>query len=221
MLKIEKPGRLLWAVFLALIASATQASAQDLSAPVCEVVVYDEMTELEDAQLALDLAKSDFAAYERIFEMIKGLWGSKTIPEMDYLKAKYDRDAAKLKLERAGLIIERQTALVEQYQLICKGAVGGNEAKERASAIRKAYLHYRHAHCDSLAKAIEVAATNLEYNREYLKKIVKLRQENYATHTQVILAELDVELEEKNLDDAKRRTGTCRAELVGLENRTE
>jgi hypothetical protein len=35
--------------------------------------------------------------------------------------------------------------------------------------------------------------------------------------SQVILAELDVELEEKSLADAKRRTATCRSELPGLE----
>jgi outer membrane protein TolC len=208
-------GRLAFVMVLA--ASAISAGAQDLSSPVCDVVIYDEQTELEDARNNVDLAKSDFAAYVRIFEMIEQLWKSGTVPQMDYIKAKYDRDAARLKLEKADLILDRQSALVEQYRLICKA---GSEIAnpERARAIRKAYLRYRRADCDSLIKAIDVAATNLEYNREYLKRILKLRQENNATHTQIILAELDVELEEKNLADAKRRTAICRSELVGLES---
>jgi outer membrane protein TolC len=209
-------GRLAFVMVLA--ASAISAGAQDLSSPVCDVVIYDEQTELEDARNAVDLAKSDFSAYVKIFEMIRKLWESGTVPQMDYLKAKYDRDAAKLKLERADLILDRQSALVEQYRLICNQA--GSGTQDRLPAIRKTYLRYRRANCDSLDKAIEVAGTNLEFNREYLKIIAKLRQENNATHTQVILAELDVELEEKNLADSKRRAAICRSELAGLESDT-
>jgi hypothetical protein len=152
--------------------------------------------------------------------MIKGLWDAKTIPEMDYLKAKYDRDGAKLTLEKNDLILERQDALVEQYRLICKGAMAGSGNQDRKSAIRKAFLHYSRADCDSLAKGIEIAANNLEYNRQYLKKIVKLRQEKFANNTQIVMAELDVEREEKSLADAKRRNETCRAELSSLEQGT-
>lgn len=196
---------------------ATSATAQDYPAPVCEVVIYDELTELEDARITVDLARSSFAAYERIFKMIEGLWEAQTIPRMDYFKAKYDRDAAQLELEQADLILERQSALLEQYRLICDEVISEREMKDRGKAIREAYLKYRRADCGSQAKAIEVAATNLEYNREYLKKIVELRNENFATHTQVVLAELDVELEEKSLADAKRRTAICRAELAEME----
>ena len=194
--RFAKHGLLLSTILMIHGAIATSITAQDYPASVCRVVIYDELTELEDARLAVDLAKSNFAAYEKILKMIEGLWEAQTIPRMDYIKAKYDRDAAQLELEKADLILERQEALT----------------------IRKAYLNYRRADCDSQAKAIEVATTNLEYNREYLKQILKLRQENFATNTQVILAELDVELEEKSLANAKRRTAVCRAELPDLES---
>jgi hypothetical protein len=192
--------------------------AQDLSAPFCEAAIYEEMTELEDARNATSLNQSTFAAYEKIFGMIKRLREAQTIPEMDYIKAKYDRDASKLSLEQADLILERQSALVEQYRLICYKPSADKENGDRASAIRKAYLQYRRADCNSLAKGIEIAANNLEYNREYLKKISKLRDEKFANNTQVIMAELDVEHEEKNLADAKNRAGVCRAELLKLES---
>ena len=211
---LANPGTFLSAVLFVLAASAMPSIAQDLPAPVCDVVIHDELAELEDARVAVDLAKSDFAAYEKIFKMIEGLQEAGTIPHMDYLKAKYDRDAARLALEASDLILERQAALVEQYRLICNKTGSGGEPQEKASALRKAYARYRQADCSSLAKAIEVAATKLEFNREFLKKTIELRREKFATNTQVILAELDVDREEKSLADAKRRTATCRSELA-------
>jgi len=211
---LANPGTYLLAVLFVLAASAMPSIAQDLPAPVCDVVIHDELAELEDARVAVDLAKSDFAAYEKIFKMIEGLQEAGTIPHMDYLKAKYDRDAAKLALEASDLILERQAALVEQYRLICNKTGSGGEPQERASAIRKAYARYRQADCSSLAKSIEVAATKLEFNREFLTKTIELRREKFATNTQVILAELDVDREEKSLADANRRTATCRSELA-------
>jgi hypothetical protein len=202
---------------LLLLAIVKPLCAQELPAPACEVILYDESTELADARNTADLNRSTFATYEKIFSMIEGLRKAKTIPEMDYIKAKYDRDAAKLTLEKADLILDRQVALVEQYRLICNHDQG-NRAQERAAAIQKMYLQYRRADCNSLAKGIEIASTNLEYYREYLKKITKLRDDKFANNTQVILAELDVEHEEKNLADSKRRTTVCRAELTSLEN---
>jgi hypothetical protein len=217
MLHSVNPGTLLPVVLLALAASAIPATAQDLPAPFCEVVIHDKLAELEDARIAADLARSNFAAYEKIFKMIEGLWRAETIPRMDYLKAKYDCDAARLALEKSDLIIERQAALVEQYRLICNGARSGSGTQERAGAIRKAYLRYRRADCSSLGKAIDVAATKLVYNREYLQSILDLRRAKFATNTQVVLAELDVEREEKSLADAKQRTAICRSELTDLE----
>ena len=215
---IKNTREFLLVVLGIFMASVLPASAQDLAVPVCNVVVYDEQSELEEARIELELARSSFRTYEKIFEMIRQLWEAGTVPSMDYIKAKYDRDAAKLSLEKADLVLERQSSMVEQYRLICGAKVSGNAIQDRAQAIRKAYVRYRQTDCDSLAKGIEVAATNLEYNREYLKKILQLRQESNATQVQVILAEHDVEREEKSLEDAKRRTGICRADLAGIEN---
>jgi hypothetical protein len=208
---------LLPALLLAL--ASIPAAGQELPAPVCKIVIHDELVELEDARHVVDLARSRFATYEKIFAMIEGLWKGKTIPRMDYLEAKYDRDSAKLELEEADLILQRQAALVEQYRLICDETASAS-TQEHARALREAYLRYRRADCGSLAKAIEVAAVKLEFNREYLKRTLELRREEFATNAQVILAELDVELEEKNLADAKRRTGICRAELAEIDNGT-
>jgi hypothetical protein len=81
-------------------------------------------------------------------------------------------------------------------------------------------LQYSRADCNALAKGIEIAINNLEYNRQYLKKIAKLRQEKFANNTQIVMAELDVEREEKSLADTKRRNEICRAELSAFEQKT-
>jgi hypothetical protein len=202
----------LFVVPLIFCIHAVAGISQDLSWPVCEVAIYEENTELEDLRINVDLAGSNFEAYQKIFKMIEGLWEGKTIPRMDYIKAKYDQDAARLELERSQLLLDRQAALVRQYRLICSSS-----EPDRQAAIRKAYLQYRRADCDSKAKSIDVAATNLEYNREYLKSVLDLKKEKFATDVQVILAGLDVELEEKSLADAQLRTKACRAELEGFD----
>jgi hypothetical protein len=201
-----------------MTAFSSLAAAQDVPEAICRVTVYDKSVELEDSRIAVDLSRSRVDAYEKIFKMIEGLWEGKAIPRMDYIKAKYDLDAARLELEQNGFIVERQAALVEQYRLICNGqAPGGENLKD---ALWKAYVRYRKAECDSLSKGIEVASTNLEYDREYLTNIQKLREENFATNTQVILAQLDVDLEEKSMADAQQRSSACRAELESIEKNT-
>jgi hypothetical protein len=215
MSNIASPVLLLWSISMVFSIAVMPAIAQDLSRSVCEVVIYDENSELEESRLAVDLAKSNYESYTKIFKMIEGLWEGKTIPRMDYVEARHDQDAARLELEKSGLMLERQAALVEQYRLICDGTGSDRDGRERA--IREAYLRYRRADCGSLAKGIEVAGTNLEFYREYLMQIQKLREEKFATNTQVVLAQLDVEREEKSLEDAKRRTSACRDEMSVLD----
>ena len=215
MLKSQKGTLLLSGVFLAVSAIAVSAAGQDIAANICAAEIHEESVKLDDYRHDVDLARSNYESYLKIFKMIESLHEGNTIPRMDYVKARFNRDATKLELEKAGLVVERQAALVEQYRLAC----GMSEAKkqETGRAIRKVYLEYHRSDCDSLAKGAEVAATNLEYNREYLKSIKDLRKENQATQTQVILAELDVELEEKNLADEERRAASCRVEQEELE----
>jgi hypothetical protein len=67
-----------------------------------------------------------------------------------------------------------------------------------------------------MAKAIEVAKTNLTFNRRWLASIRDLRTQ-VSTRQDVILAELNVRHEEQRRDDAQRRTEACRAELAALE----
>jgi outer membrane protein TolC len=206
-----------FAIVALLLAVAGHADPGELRPALCEVVIHEERSSLENYRLAVDVARSDFAAYERIFAMIEELWKADAVNRMDYIEARYDRDAARLALEQADLILARQSELVEQYRLICQQADSDDEEQAHVRTLRESYLRYRRADCSSLAKAAEVAATNLEFNREYLASILDLQQKNVATKVDVIRAELDVEREEQRLSDAKRRATECKAELGRLE----
>ena len=52
------------------VIAAVPAVSQSLPMPVCEVKIYDENAELEDSRIAVDLAKSKYDAYQKIFKMI-------------------------------------------------------------------------------------------------------------------------------------------------------
>jgi hypothetical protein len=210
---LARPWILPWILLVLTAGSTGLIPAQDLPQPVCDLVIHDELSELQDARIAVSLARSNFTAYLKIYEMIEGLWEAEAIGRMTYVKAKHDRDAAAVALEEAGLLLERQTILVTQYRRIC--ATDGPGSKERSGAIREAYLQYRKADCDALAKKVEVARINLEYQREFRASILDLHEGNVATKADVILAELEVEREEKTHADAKARAETCRRELAG------
>lgn len=213
----QTPVRLLVLIAMVWIGglAASQAKDTDVVAPICSLAIHDASLDLEEAILDTQLFRSAFTAYEEIYEMAASLVKDDAIDEMTHLRIRYDRDAAKLDLERADLQLIRQEALVEQLRLACDSDSDGSD-KQRTRELRLAYLRYRQADCDQQAKAIEVAKTNLEFNQKWLASMLDLRQQ-VSTRPDVIRAQLDVKMEEQRRDDAIRRTAACRAELKELE----
>ena len=103
----------------ALAFAGGAAFGRDLPRAFCRTELYEEQVRLDDTRLALDDARSVFAAFEEIYELIAKLWENDATERMIYLRAKYDRDAAEIDLQRAELIVARQTALLEQLRSIC------------------------------------------------------------------------------------------------------
>ena len=192
------------------------AAAPTFPPSVCRVVVYDEQVELDDARLELEQAAIELASFEEIFELIDGLRKADAVDRLTFLRAKYDRDAARLAQSRAEIVVTRQATLVEQYRLVCGLDEPGKAGLD--ASVKDAYRRYVQADCDQQAKAIEVARTNLEFNLEWLDSVNELRRGQVATRQDVIRAELDVARERQALDDAQRREEQCRARLSELPN---
>jgi hypothetical protein len=193
------------------VLGATAVLGEEPSAAWCALAIDEERIELEEATLAVDLAKSDFAAYEEIYSLIAQLWERRAIERMMWVEARYDRDAARLALEWADLILERQEALLEAYRLSCEAPTSDEAADDRARALDGALQRYREMHCASLSKAVEVAKVNLEFSQEFLTSVLNLRAGDVATRPDVIRAELGVERDEKKLAESTRRAEACRA----------
>ncbi len=187
------------------------ARAAETFEGICDIVVHDAQQDLEDARLAVDLARSDYAAFEEVFKLIDGLWQADAIEELAYLEGRYERDSARLDLERADLVLERQLALVDSYRLAC--GVGEPSTGDRES-LKQVFRRYQLADCDQQAKAVEVATNDLEFSQVMRASVLALRQGQVATRQDVIFAERDVDREEKNLADARARTTSCRARLA-------
>lgn len=217
MTPLHAPVRILVGIVMLSLGGLATSQAKDTEvfAPICPLAIHDASLDLEEAILDTQLFRSAFSAYEEIYEMAAALVKDDAIDAMTHLKIRYDRDAAKLDLERADLQLIRQQALVEQLRLACDGESDGSD-KERTRELRLAYLRYRQADCDQQAKAIEVAETNLEFNQKWLASMLDLRRQ-VSTRPDVIRAQLDVKMEEQRRDDALRRTAACRAELEELE----
>jgi hypothetical protein len=191
---------------LAVWCCAPVAAGVD-DAAMCTALLEEERMQLADYALEVELARSRLAAFEKICVLVDGLWEAEAIPRMTWLEARHDRDAARLDLEAARLIQERQEAYVSQIELACEAP-----EDDRARKIREARRRYLETDCERLAKAVEIAKINLEFNREWLASIRELREGDSGTATaqDVILAELDVKLEEQRLADAKARVEACR-----------
>jgi hypothetical protein len=194
-------------VLVCVLIAFSAAQSAETPTVICDIAIHEEQQELEEARLAVDLARTDFNAFEEVFLLIDGLWEADAIPELVYLEARYDRNSARLVLERADLMLERQLALVDAYRLACgKDKPSNTDGDSLQELLRR----YRRTDCDQQAKAIKIAKTDLEFSRVLLKSVLSLRKGEVATKQDVIFAERDVERGTKRLVDAENRTAACR-----------
>ena len=173
----------------------------------CDVLLADERVQLADLDLEVRLARARLNAFEQIFGLIDGLRQNDAIERMVWLEAKYERDAARVAMERADLVVARQRVLVERVAAACGDAAGSGAARKRFDAIQ----------CEQLGRAVEQARIDLEFQREWLASVQRLREGSAATATaqDVIRAQLEVTLEEIRLADAGSRHASCKKRLSG------
>ncbi len=183
--------------------------AHDELAALCPFFLHERQTELDDLELAVHLDKTRLELAEEIFVLLDGLWKNDAVERLTYLAGKHHRDVAKVSLERARRRLERQQAVVEQYHLVCSAVSAEDRASEKRRALEQAHQRYLEADCKVRVLDVAVIKVNLGHHQENLKSTLDLRENEIASRQQVILAERDVELMLKQLEQARQRAARC------------
>jgi len=203
--------------FLLLAAAASALAAPQGGPLVCDLVLAEEGLDRDDLDRDVQLALSDQEAAAKIFDLVDALWKKDAIEEIIYLRAKHDRDAARIDHDRALHALERKEASLEQLAAICEAPAGGGPKAEAARRkAEKAFARYRLASCDVLGDEERRAAADLAFSEALLESVRDLRANNVGTEQDVIRAERDVEKDSKRRDQAHRRVEACREETKGL-----
>ena len=188
-------------ILSALVVSSV-TFADEAVHPICRLVLHQERVDRAERELAVDLAVSRLAAAESIFTLIDQLWENDAVERMVYLRAKYDRDVAEIKLKRQRLLLKRQEAEGEQYASVCSPP--GSEA-----TAAKAHRQYLQVDCHRIGKDLAIAEVDLTYRSELLASVLDLRKHGVATRQDVVRAERDVEMARKRVDHQGRRVREC------------
>ena len=198
----------LYALSCALLAPLP-ALAQDGLAALCPFLLQETQTDLDDLELAIQLDETRLLLAEEIFVLLDGLWQNDAVERLTYLEGKHHRDVAEVSLERARQRLVRQHAVLEQYRLVCSAAFAEEPAPKKQPALERAYQRYLEADCEVRALDVKVVEVNLGHHQENLKSILELRANEIASRLQVLLAERDVELMLKELEQARQRSARC------------
>jgi hypothetical protein len=193
--------------------SPTVSLCDDPSHPFCRLLLLEERNEREDLELAVDLAASDLAAAEQIYQLFEGLWKADAVERLLYLRGKHSRDVSKLDHERLLLLLERQDALIDQLRLACSETSSEKLSQDERSAYDRAHARYLKADCGRLTKETAIARVDLTYLQEVLHSVRDLRENDVATRQEVIVAERNVEQARKRLAQGGLRTARCPNEL--------
>ncbi len=129
---------------------------------------------------------------------------------MDFLNIKHERDKAFADVERRNKLGARQLQVVEQLSLICGDPPSKPEPGTPEAEVEKIRIDYLEATCDSLDAQIAMAEVELEFNLAVLASQRDLHRNQIVSRMDILLAELAVDLNKIQLDDAKTRTKTCR-----------
>jgi len=200
----------------ALTLGTSPILADETFLPGCRAVLHEEGVRRENRALDVGLAETRSAAAAEIYGLVAKLWEQENIERIIYLRAKRNRDLARLEVERAAKLLDRQTTYVEQLRLQCDLLTDRGTKKDRQEDAEAIHLRYREADCDAHAASKAMAEVDLAYGREVLANVLDLRENKVATRQDVIIAERDVELSRKRLEDATRRVAACREELEKL-----
>lgn len=197
------------ASILSALAAASAVTADNVEHPECALILHEERAELEQWELAVKLAESRLAAAESIFALVDELWKDELIEQFLHLTAKHERDVAVIDVKRRKLLLKRQDALIEQFEIICSPPADKQAESDRVARREEARRRYLQADCHSIGKDLAIAEVDLAYHTEVLASVNDLRENGVATRQDVIRAEEDVELALQRIRHHAPRVQAC------------
>ena len=201
-----------WGV-LSLSAALATTGAQQPASLICQLVLEEEGRERDDLDLNLRQTLTQMQAAERIHALLDDLWKKKAVERLVYLRGKHNREIAIIEHDRAGFMLERQQAALEQYRLACEAFSARETAGDKIRvAVEEALLRYRRANCEVQAADERRADADLSYFEQVLVSARDLRASDVGTEQDVILAERDVEMARARQEQTRTRVARCRSE---------
>lgn len=184
--------------------AAAQVSLEEL----CTVLRDQERVELEDLEVAVQVHREEALLAEDLFEMADRLWNADLLGTAELLGAEYDRDAAHVVLELAQREVDRQQAVLDQYQLVCS-TPSTQEDPLALSTMEQARERYLAADCAVRELEVALGEIDLEYQDEALTRSRELLEHDIVTRRQALFPERDLNVARYRLDLARQRAARC------------
>ena len=121
---------------VASVGSSVTAADEGIH-PICPLVLHQESVDRVERELAVDLAASRLAAADAIFALANQPRENDAVERIVHLTAKHDRDVAEIELKRQRLLLKRQEAEVEQYEVACSAPGSDKTAVDRRGRLAR------------------------------------------------------------------------------------
>lgn len=167
---------------------------------LCELSLLRVVSEREQCELEIELARAELAATTEIHALIDALWQKDAIQRVLWLTARHARDVAQVELKRQELLLERYEAEHDYLASLC---AGGKKPRAESRA------RWEQAECHRLGKELAIAALDLAFHTALLDSANDLRQGDVATRQDVILAELAVARASERVESYRPRVEAC------------
>ena len=184
------------------------AAAQERFEGLCTVLLDQARIELEDLEVAVQVHQEESLLAEEIFEMADPLWHDDLLATVARLGAQHRRDTARIVLEIAHRMVDRQRAVLDQHELACSDSSTQEDPDDRGT-IEQARQRYLDADCAVLELEVALSGMNLEYQDEAMTRSQDLLQNDIVNRRQVLFTERDVNVARHRLRLARQRAARC------------
>jgi len=211
---------------LLLLASAAprvaHAESVDLdgSRLLCPLVLHERQRDLEDARFKLELTENEYLARKRLFVMIDKLWEARSIERELYLDYKRLRDRTWVRSKRLETRIAQLDSETKQVALACdQGGKSQSDASENepldtiAKKIDVLQAEYRRLDCELLARDLEIAAIDHEFDRAVLEATRAFIEGRIKSRYELVIDEFAHDQSKARVESFATRARACRKRL--------